>query len=124
MSKIKSFQELKVWQDAHKFTILIYKITEKFPASEQFGLTLQLRRSASSIGANIAEGFGRYHYREKVKFYLNARGSAVESENHILLARDLKYTTTIEYEALHELIKEILRELNGLINSTGKTRND
>jgi len=111
---------LKVWQDAHKFTITVYKITEGFPHGEQFSLTMQLRRSTSSMGANIAEGFGRYHFKEKIKFYLNARGSAVESENHILLARDLKYMTIAESEILLDNMKEILRELNGLINSTGK----
>lgn len=121
---IKSFQELKVWQDAHKFTILVYKITDKFPANERFGLTMQLRRSASSIGANIAEGFGRYHYKDKIKFYLNARGSAAESENHILLARDIKHLTVAESETLLNNMKEILRELNGLINATGKNSDD
>jgi len=124
MDKIKSFQDLKVWQDAHYFAITIYKLTKDFPESERFGLTGQLRRSASSIGANIAEGFGRYHYKEKVKFYFNARGSTIESQNHILLARDLEYLSKEGAEKILEDTNEILRELNGLIKATGKNPND
>ncbi|MDO8537188.1 MAG: four helix bundle protein [bacterium] len=121
MGKIQSFEDLKVWRDAHAFTILIYKTTEKFPKHECFGLTSQLRRSASSIGANIAEGFGRFHYKEKIKFYLNARGSATESQNHILLARDLEYISSVESEKLLNHAEEISRELNGLIKATGRS---
>ncbi|MBI4087421.1 MAG: four helix bundle protein [Candidatus Liptonbacteria bacterium] len=120
MSKIQSFEDLKVWRDAHAFTILTYKITEKFPKHELFGLISQLRRSSSSIGANIAEGCGRFHYKEKIKFYLNARGSAIESQSHILLARDLGYISSAESEKLFNCVAEILRELNGLIKATGK----
>lgn len=121
--KIKSFEDLKVWRDAHAFTLLVYKTTEKFPSHELFGLTSQIRRATSSIGANIAEGFGRYHYKEKIKFYLTARGSAVESQNHILLAKDLKYISFVESEKLLDNVKEILRELNGLIKATGQNFN-
>lgn len=123
MDKIKSFQDLKVWQDAQLFTVTIYKLTADFPERERFGLVDQLRRSASSIGANIAEGFGRYHYKEKMKFYFNARGSTVESQNHILLARDLDYLSGKDAEKLLENASEILRELNGLIRATGRNSN-
>ncbi|MDP3991811.1 MAG: four helix bundle protein [Candidatus Colwellbacteria bacterium] len=124
MNKVKSFRDLKVWQDAHAFTVTVYKLTATFPENERFGLTSQLRRSASSIGANIAEGFGRYHYKEKIKFYFNARGSAIESQNHALLAKDLGYLSEERTEKLLEDTNEILRELNGLIKATGKNPND
>lgn len=66
--KIKSFTDLKVWQLGHELVIKIYKITQKFPINEQFGLTNQLRRAAISFTSNIAEGFSRWSYRDKVKF--------------------------------------------------------
>ena len=71
---IKNFRDLKVWQDAHKLALKIYSETNKFPKTEQFSLTDQMRRFASSVGANIAEGFGRYHFKDKIRFYQQARG--------------------------------------------------
>lgn len=66
--EVRTFQDLKVWQDAHNLTLKIYKITKQFPKDEQFGLISQIRRAASSIGANIAEGFGRFHYKDLADF--------------------------------------------------------
>ncbi len=120
---IKSFNDLKVWQDAHKATLEIYRQTETFPKSEQFGIIDQLRRAVSSIGANIAEGFGRYHFKDKIRFYQQARGSAVETQNHLMLAKDLGYLKQDEYSKIILVIEEVLKELNGLIHSTGAMGN-
>lgn len=118
--KIKNFCDLKVWQDAHRLAIEIYKIANDFPKEEQFGLISQMRRAASSITANIAEGFGRFHYKEKIKFYQQSRASASELQDHILLSKDLGYLSKELSEYLFQKINTIIKELNGLINSINK----
>ena len=120
--KIKAFYDLKVWKDAHKLTIEIYKATNEFPNEEKFGLVSQKRRSASSIGANIAEGFGRFHYKDKIKFYQQARSSAVELQNHIFLAKDLGYLSEIDARELFAQTSLVLKEINGLIAAINKQR--
>ena len=67
--QIRNFRDLDAWKKAHDLTIDVYKITEKFPKEELYGIISQLRRAASSVGANIAEGFARYHFKDKVRFY-------------------------------------------------------
>lgn len=118
--KIKNFYDLKVWQDVHKIVIKIYKITKNFPKDEQFGLISQMRRSASSVTANIAEGFGRFHYKEKMKFYQQSRGSAVELQDHLFLSQDLDYLPKEKARDLFQEICIMIKELNGLINSIKK----
>ncbi|PIY59664.1 four helix bundle protein [Candidatus Wolfebacteria bacterium CG_4_10_14_0_8_um_filter_37_11] len=122
-TEVKNFYDLKVWQDAHRLTLKIYKETKNFPKEEQFGLISQMRRASSSITANIAEGFGRFHYKEKIKFYLQSRGSAVELQNHIFLSQDLDYLTKQKARDLFQQADIVLKELNGLINSINKQLN-
>jgi len=81
MTKINDFYQLDTWKEGHKLALLIYKETKSFPKEEKCGATNQLRRAASSITANIAEGFGRYHYADKIRFYHQARGSVKEAKN-------------------------------------------
>jgi four helix bundle protein len=119
-NRVKNFYDLKVWQDAHKLTLEIYKETKKFPKDEQFGLVSQMRRAASSITANIAEGFGRFHYKEKAKFYQQARASTAELQDHIFLSQDLNYLIKQKARDLFQQANLILKELNGLINSINK----
>lgn len=120
---IKEFYDLDVWKKGHELVLEIYKITKDFPKEEKFGITDQLRRAASSITANIAEGFERYHFNDKIKFYYQARGSVAEVQNFLLLSRDLRY---IEIQQCKELNKQadIIRQLiNGLIRSIGNQKN-
>jgi four helix bundle protein len=112
---MKNFKQLKVWQRSHKLVIEIYRITKMFPSDERFGLISQLRRSAASIPANIAEGYGRSGDREFLRFLSIAAGSANETEYHLLLAYDLKYIEQSEYLKLEREIKEIRRMLSGLM---------
>ncbi|MFA5828292.1 MAG: four helix bundle protein [Candidatus Shapirobacteria bacterium] len=90
MGRILDFYDLNSWKESHALVISVYKILDKFPRVEKYGVCDQLRRAASSISANIAEGFGRYHFNDKIKFYFQARGSLKEVQNFILLAKDLK----------------------------------
>jgi len=108
---MRNFKELQVWQKAHRMVIELYRITKGFPADEQFGLVSQLRRSAASVSANIAEGCGRNGNRELSRFLSIAAGSASETEYHILLARDLRLISNHDYLELDRQIKEIKRML-------------
>ena len=73
-TRIRSFTDLDAWREGHKLVIMIYKATQNFPKEEMFGLISQLRRCVVSITSNIAEGFSRQSYREKVQFYAMAVG--------------------------------------------------
>lgn len=97
-----------------------YRITEHFPKEELYGITSQLRRAASSITANIAEGFARYHFKDKVRFYYQARGSVAEAQNFLLLSRDLKYIDAQLCKALLEKADEIRQLIHGLVRSIEK----
>jgi four helix bundle protein len=88
---VADFSELRVWQIAHALSVQAYRVTAKFPRSEQFGLTTQVRRAAVSIAANIAEGSGRYSSLEQARFLEFAKGSAKEVRSHLMIARDLGY---------------------------------
>ena len=111
---MKDFRELKVWQKAHSLTLAVYKATRTFPREEQYGLTSQLRRAASSIAANLAEGCGRNGDAELARFCAIAMGSASELEYHVLLAKDLKLLAPETYAELIECTTEVKRMLTGL----------
>ncbi len=89
----KTFLDLAVWREAHRFVLDVYRITESFPKHELFGLTSQLRRAAVSIPANIAEGFKRRGNAEKVRFYNISQGSIEECRYYLILSNDLGYVS-------------------------------
>lgn len=122
-NKIKNFYELEAWKKGHALVLEIYKITEGFPKEEVYGITSQLRRASSSVTANIAEGFARYHYKDKIRFYYNSRGSASEVQDFLLLSRDLKYIDNKICEKMIEDFDEVGRLINGLIKSIEKQIN-
>ena len=97
--EIKDFYDLDAWIKSHKFVLEVYNLTKDFPKDELYGLTSQLRRAAVSITANIAEGFNRYHFNDKARFYYNARGSVSEVQSFLFLAKDLVFQE--ETFALH-----------------------
>ena len=112
---VKDFHELKVWQKAHQLTLAVYRVTAGFPREELYGLTSQLRRACSSIGANLAEGCGRHGDAEFARFCSLAMGSASEMEYHLLLARDLKLINSKDYEAMNQRATELKRMLTALM---------
>lgn len=115
--KIQSFQDLEVWQKGHALVLKIYEITKRLPREEIYGLSSQLQRAAVSITANIAEGFSRYHYRDKINFYYTARGSVSEVQNLLLIARDVTYVSSDIAQPLLERADETRRLLNGLVRA-------
>lgn len=112
---ITKFEDLQVWQKAHQLVLVIYKTTRKFPDEERFGLISQMRRSAISVPANIAEGFRKQGKKDKINFYNIAQGSLDELNYYIILSKDLEYIKT--NSILLNQIEEIARMLTGLINS-------
>ena len=97
---------------------MVYKITGKFPESERYSMIDQMRRSASSVTANIAEGFGRHSYKEKVQFYYLAKGSLTELMNYILIARDVGYLSDEDFIILSDKADLTSRLLHGFIAKT------
>ncbi len=120
MGTIQSFTDLICWQKAHRLAIEVYKNTGTFPKEEVYGLTSQCRRAASSISANIAEGFGRRTNKERAQFYVQARGSVAELQNHLLLARDIGYLSKENFKSLADMTVEVSKLINGIIKSTSK----
>lgn len=111
---MRDFRKLDVWAKAHALTLVVYQLTARFPKHELYSLTSQLRRSAASVGANIAEGCGRGSERDFARFLTMALGSASETEYHLLLACDLGYLPADDYPGLDARIKEVKRMLTGL----------
>ncbi len=119
---IKNFYDLDAWQRGNSFVLRIYNITKSFPKEELFGLVGQLKRAASSITANIAEGFERYHFKDKARFYYQARGSVAEAQNFLLLARSLHYIKEEECNTLLKEADDLRKLINGLIRSIEKQK--
>ena len=117
MEKITSFTQLRTWQNARTFAVSIYRITERLPVSERFGLTSQMRRSSVSIAANIAEGFSRGSASDKARFYMIALGSLTETLSHTYIASDLGFVRQTEVQYIEQEVTELHKMLNGLIKS-------
>ncbi len=112
-----NYEELNVFKESHKFVLEIYKITETFPNEEKFRLVDQLIRASYSIPSNIAEGNSRNTTKDYINFLYNARGSANEIKYFLLLSKDLGYISIKRYLELKTKIEDIIKMLNGLINS-------
>jgi len=110
----KDFQDLIVWQKAHQFVLLSYRYSESFPKYELYGLTIQARRGAISIPANIAEGFKKKTKPDKVKYLNIAQGSLEECRYYLLLAKDLGYGDTSQ---LMTQLEEVSKLLEGYLSS-------
>jgi four helix bundle protein len=113
----KSFQDLVVWQKAHKFVLGVYPFSEQFPKPELYGLTSQLRRAAISVPANIAEGFKKKTKPDKARFMNIAQGSLEECRYYLILANDLGYGDSTELMAQLEVVSKLLEGyLNALLS--------
>jgi len=116
MAGDKGLETLQIWQRALDFaTKVCREITPSFPKEEKWALTNQTRRSAQSVPANIAEGYGRYYYQDNVRFCYIARGSLEETFSHLKLAKNLGYLSDQTYGEINTEIQELRRMLNGYI---------
>ena len=104
---MRDFRELEVWRKSHRLTLEVYRASAEFPKTEIYGLTSQMRRAAASIGANIAEGAGKYSSAELMRFLQIASGSASELENHLILARDLGFLESGKQRGLERDVQDV-----------------
>jgi len=113
----KNFIDMPVWEKSMEIAEKLFFLTENLPSKEDYGLTSQIRRAALSISANIAEGFGRFHTNDKIKFYYYARGSAFETQNHLIYGMRVNYFKKDDIENIELLISELNSSLNKIIVS-------
>jgi four helix bundle protein len=116
--KIKSFTDLLAWQEGHLLALEVYQITKNFPKDELFGLVSQIRRAAVSVTSNIAEGFSRETYKDKIRFFYMTMGSLTELQNQLLLARDIGYLPVEDFKKLAEQSVKVAKITQGLIRSS------
>lgn len=121
---IKNIEDLNVWQKSRILNKNIYSLVKQFPSDEKYNIISQLTRATISICANIAEGFGRFHYQESINFYRTARGSLLEVRSHLYLAYDLEFITEEQLKEQLYLIDEIGKMLNSLITHTKLVRTE
>jgi len=114
---IRSYKDLIVYQKAYQLVLQIDKVTESFPKTEIYGLVSQMRRSAVSIPANIAEGYRRGHRKEYIQFLRIAQGSCGELETFLSISKDLDFIKEKEFEEFEKVQEEISRLLQALISS-------
>jgi four helix bundle protein len=113
---MKNFEELDCWKKATELRRRLSLLIKKFPSDEKYKLTDQILRASRSVTANIAEGFGRYHYQEYAQFCRQSRGSLFELIDHLIVARDEKYISEQEFVEFKLEIENCLIVLNGFIN--------
>lgn len=113
----RSFTDMPVWQNAHALSLEIFHLSSGLPRSEDYGLTSQIRRSANGVGANIAEAFGRKTNKDKSHYYVMARGSSFETQNHLIYGRDVDYFKNEITEDLLNRYSDLIYEINKIISS-------
>jgi four helix bundle protein len=113
--KIKTYRDLDIWKAGILLVKVVYKLTEKFPKQEMYGLVSQMRRSAISIPSNVAEGFRRYHNKEYKQFLYISLGSCAELETQITIAKELEYIDKDKETVLLEKLDHICRMISNLI---------
>mgnify|MGYP006304681619 CR=1 FL=1 len=121
-AEVKTYRDLRVWQEAMNTARLVHRCTQSFPVEERYGLTNQLRRCAVSIPSNIAEGFGRRSRRDYARFLNVAMASLYELETQLLLARDFAYLSSEVYMDVTGQVDHVESMLAGLIRKIGQAR--
>ena len=111
----KSFKEMPVWQNAIEAAVVIHGLTDNLPKKEDYGFTSQIRRSALSISANIAEAFGRYHTLDKINFYYMSRGSLTETQSHLVYGTRVGYLEKEKTEKLDSSLNDLYSDINKII---------
>lgn len=120
--RVRTFQDLEVWRVGRAIRNRCYEIADKLPQHERYNLASQIRRAAISVTANVAEGFGRFHFKENIQCCRISRGSAYELIDHLITCHDLEYLTNAHVESLQEELLTFIRLLNGYIRSIGTSK--
>ncbi len=122
--KITRFEDLKVWKLSHKLSLDVAKLVKSFPLHEKYDLSGQMRRSARSIPSDIAEGFGRFHFNDKLTFYERSRASLCELRNHFVEALKNNYISVETFNTYTKQMNEIGYLLNRMIKNIQKARSN
>jgi four helix bundle protein len=117
LNKVATFEDLEVWQTARQVRKQLYQVVEQLPDEERYNLASQMRRAAVSLTANIAEGYGRYHFKENIQCCRIARGSAYELIDHLITCQDQCHVPTERVMELRVALFSVIRLLNGYIRS-------
>ena len=120
---VTTFQDLEVWQLGREIRRRLNLVVQKLPDRERYNLASQIRRAAVSLTANVAEGYGRFHFKENIQCRRISRGSAYELIDHLIACQDVSYLGKSEADSLHQDLLTFLRLLNGYIRSIGQTGN-
>jgi four helix bundle protein len=114
---MRNYRDLQVWKKAHDLTLELYRVSQRFPREEMYGITGQLRRAAVSIRANLAEGCGRRTSNELARFVRVAMGSASELDYHILLCRDIGLMSSDDFSISTAKLTEVRKMLTSFLQS-------
>lgn len=113
--KINHFTDIEAWKIARKLRVEVYGIVRKLPSEERFDLGSQMRKAGVSCTANIAEGYGRFHFQENIQFCRISRGSIYETQDHLITCLDNEYITKDKYDAVWSISEDAIRVLDGYI---------
>ena len=117
---VTRYEDLEIYKISVEVSIDVYKLTKKFPKEEIYGIVDQLKRAVTSIGANIAEGFGRFYFKDKLVFFYHSRGSLFEVKHFLEIAYRMEYITEEEKNTLFAKLNNLSVKLNNFINSIGR----
>ena len=113
---VKSLETLETWKKAKEFALRVYReVLHLLPSEEKWGLNQQLRRSANSIPANIAEGYGRFYYQDNIRFCYTARGSLEETLSHLTMCYELEYISKSLFDSLEQDGEKLTQLINGYV---------
>lgn len=115
--KIRDYKDLEIWQLAVQIIVKIYRLFATFPKEEKYGIVAQGKDSANSIAANIAEGWGRFHFKDRIKFLYNSRGSLFETDNHLVVSEKIGFINKNNQVLYDEIITD-LKNLSVKINNS------
>jgi four helix bundle protein len=118
----KDFTEMPVWKKAFMLMLQVYKLTEKFPKEEKYGLVQDMRRAANSVTNNISEGYGRYENHDKTRFYKISRGSCFELINQSITSLALGYINNNEKLELDDGYRDVIQSLDSIIKTLENKR--
>ncbi len=124
LGKVNYFTDLECWRLSRQLRQEIYKIIHQLPEEEKYALGLQMRKASISITANIAEGFGRYHFQENIQFCRNSRGSLYESHDHLITCYDEHYIDKTKFDDVTKLIEPAAKSLNGYLRWLNKQKDE
>ncbi len=120
--KINHFTDIEAWKLARKLRVEIYGIIKELPAEEKFDLGSQMRKAAVSCTANIAEGYGRFHFQENIQFCRVSRGSMYETQDHLITCLDNSYISKEKYDFVWKISEDAIKVLDGYIRYLNKQK--